>query len=234
MNVFIIGGSELTRSGCGAFIAKTDTVISVDSNRPESTLRELSATTPPDWVVLLGWTVSLNEVVETIRNNTPRTPNFMLIYNADLTVTDRKQICEAVDLNFKAILSSAADFSVLQNILNSPAQDMVFLSPDCLRAGLPRIAIDMPGKTSASETTRVLEEKATLLLLITQGYSNKEIARYFGATEDQIKSEIRKTMRHLGLHRRTQLATLYLQGVNAFDGTGDSDNNTSSSRFQSP
>lgn len=231
MTVLIVGGDELARAGCASLIGDVLDVVKIDLCDDYTPLADSLENDPPGWVVVLGWSIDLGRVVEVCRKagecapgqKTGRqpgpAPGMLLVHTAGTLMSEPGRIREGLDLGFNGVLSADSDLSILSAILKDAPNDVVYISRDIIDLAISQAPTKVAVDIDAPGATGVVAENADLLDCIAKGRSNKEIARDFGVSEDRIKARVRQIMRLLGVNKRTQLATAYLQEVAGL-GTG--------------
>jgi two-component system, NarL family, nitrate/nitrite response regulator NarL len=129
--------------------------------------------------------------------------------------TEWKAAMKAVELGARGYLPKSASEAVLRHALGLVASGEVYLPREVLARWTQRRTEALPslddGRPADGASVRLTPRQSEVLVQLTLGLSNKEIARSLGLLESTVKVHVKTILKKLPASNRTQAAMLALE-----------------------
>jgi two-component system, NarL family, nitrate/nitrite response regulator NarL len=129
--------------------------------------------------------------------------------------TEWKAAMKAVELGARGYLPKSASEAVLRHALGLVASGEVYLPREVLIRWTQRRTEALPsldnGRPAGGASVRLTPRQSEVLVQLTLGLSNKEIARSLGLLESTVKVHVKTILKKLPASNRTQAAMLALE-----------------------
>jgi DNA-binding NarL/FixJ family response regulator len=129
--------------------------------------------------------------------------------------TEWKAVMKAVELGARGYLPKSASEAVLRHALGLVASGEVYLPREVLTRWTQRRTEALPsldnGRPADGASVRLTPRQSEVLVQLTLGLSNKEIARSLGLLESTVKVHVKTILKKLPASNRTQAAMLALE-----------------------
>jgi hypothetical protein len=149
MTALIVGGDEISRSGCASIISGIDAIDLPSLSQKLLDTNWIFGHKDINLVIILGWSINIESAVLSLKARFIA-PRMVLIYPPSTIECDSLYCRKGVELGFAGIVSAASDPSVLRAVVES------FSESDSTRSGW-RGEIDVGANTIDAFTRRNLE-----------------------------------------------------------------------------
>jgi two-component system, NarL family, nitrate/nitrite response regulator NarL len=148
-------------------------------------------------------------VIRSIHTRAPRS-KVLLFASAD----NREEFVEAMKLGCSGVLLKEGPLSLIEKSLSKVHSGEIWLDANTTAAVIRQFAsplpAEMPGPQISSkvsrERTQLSQREREIIVLIAQGYKNKEIAEKMFITEQTVKNHLHNVFDKLGVSDRLELA----------------------------
>lgn len=199
-SIVFIGGSGLFRRGLNSFLDDSPFTVASEHDTVAECIQE-TRDSHPDVVIYISNGV-VNDTVESVEAVTSEYPDVrVLVLAADLSLEELGECLRAGTTGY--LLSTISKKALRHSLTLLMLGEMVF--PSALATALPQCAAKRP-KISARLRGTLTPRELDILRCLTEGASNKLIARDLGITESTVKIHMKSLIRKIGAQNRTQAA----------------------------
>lgn len=211
-SIIFIGGSGLFRRGLNSFLDDSPFSVAAEHDTVAECIAE-AGDSSPDVVIYISNSV-INETVEAVEGVTAAFPEVrILVLATDLSMEELGECLRAGTTGY--LLSTISKKALRHSLTLLMLGEMVF--PSALATALPQCAAKRP-KINARLRGNLTPRELDILRCLTDGASNKLIARDLGITESTVKIHMKSLIRKIGAQNRTQAA---LWGIESGFGKND-------------
>jgi len=199
-SIVFIGGSGLFRRGLNSFLDDSPFTVASEHDTVAECIKE-TRDSHPDVVIYISNGV-VNDTVESVEAVTAEYPDVrILVLAADLSLEELGECLRAGTTGY--LLSTISKKALRHSLTLLMLGEMVF--PSALATALPQCAAKRP-KINARLRGTLTPRELDILRCLTEGASNKLIARDLGITESTVKIHMKSLIRKIGAQNRTQAA----------------------------
>jgi len=199
-SIIFIGGSGLFRRGLNSFLDGSPFTVMAEYDNVTECIDE-TGDKRPDVVIYISNSV-LKSTVEAVEAVTGAFPEVrILVLAADLSIEELGECLRAGGTGY--LLSTISKKALRHSLTLLMLGEMVF--PSALATALPQAGAKRP-KISARLRGTLTPRELDILRCLTDGASNKLIARDLGITESTVKIHMKSLIRKIGAQNRTQAA----------------------------
>lgn len=120
---------------------------------------------------------------------------------------DAGHVRKALDCGAAGFIPKSTGREVMLSALRLVLAGGIYLPPDLIHAPPPPMPEPIhPGEASGQDLASLTERQREVLRRLGQGYSNKQIARDLGVSENTVKVHVAAILRALGASNRTEAA----------------------------
>ncbi|TFD91102.1 response regulator transcription factor [Cryobacterium lactosi] len=194
IRVLVVDDHAMVRAGLIAVLAADgDIEVVAQAADGRAAVTEAIATTPD--VVLMDLSMPVVDGVEATRQVIAQVPSTRIVVLTSFADHDR--VRRALDAGAVGYQLKDAEPDTLRDAVRAAAGGNVPLDPRVAGALLPR---------AAHHADALSPREREVLLLVTDGLANKQIARALGITERTVKAHLGSVYRHIGVADRTSAA----------------------------
>lgn len=194
IRVLVVDDHEMVRTGLAAMLVAEQDIEVVAQAADGASAIEQAAQHDPD-VVLMDLSMPVMDGIEATRAITVAAPRARVVVLTSFS--DRARVSRALEAGAIGYQLKDAEPDVLREAVRAAAVGHVPLDARVAGALLPRAA-----QTGDPLSPRERE----VLVLVTQGLANKQIARALGITERTVKAHLGNAYRQIGVADRTSAA----------------------------
>lgn len=194
IRVLVVDDHAMVRTGLVAMLAADgDIEVVAQAADGRAAVAEALSSTPD--VVLMDLSMPVVDGVEATRSVMAALPSTRIVVLT--TFADQERVRRAVAAGAVGYQLKDAEPATLRDAVRAAAQGHVPLDPRVAGALLPRVS-DPAGMLSPRERE--------VLLLVTEGLANKQIAQTLNIAERTVKAHLGNVFRHIGVVDRTSAA----------------------------
>ena len=196
IRVIVVDDHSVVRSGLEQFLATTGDIELVGSAANGAEAIDVVAEKSPD-VVLMDLSMPVLDGVEATRRIAAEYPASRVVVLTSFS--DQSRIMDALSAGAEGYLLKHAEPEEIAAAIRSVHAGESPLDPKAARALLEsrRIRADQPTLT---------QREREVLVLVTKGMANKQVARHLGISERTVKAHLTSVFQSLGVTDRTQAA----------------------------
>lgn len=195
IRVLVVDDHAMVRAGLIAVLA-ADGDIEVVAQAADGRVAVTEAVAAVPDVVLMDLSMPVVDGVDATRNVLAEVPSARVVVLTSFADHDR--VRRALEAGAVGYQLKDAEPEALRNAVRAAAEGNVPLDPRVAGALLPRVAADPVDALSPRERE--------VLVLVTDGLANKQIAHALGITERTVKAHLGSVYRHIGVADRTSAA----------------------------
>lgn len=207
ITVFIIDTNRFFRQGIRASLTKYDDIVIVgESDAGPGVLEEVRVAQPQ--IVLIDAITSLESGISLLHQLATHFPGVSTIVLSQL-MTD-EELLQATVAGTSAYVSKDIEDNQLVDVIRQTADSLLPIAqdltqkPSALKDLLNRFrGLDLTGRTVHSTHGALTEREAEALSYVACGYSNRQVARHMGISEQTIKNHIGSILVKLCARDRT-------------------------------
>ncbi|MEI6620734.1 MAG: response regulator transcription factor [Actinomycetes bacterium] len=205
IRILIADDHQIVRTGLTALLDVNDdiTIVGTVANGAEAV--EAYTQFAPD-VVLMDLSMPTMDGITATRAILARDPAARVVILTSFS--DRARVSDAISAGASGYVLKDAEPDTFAPAIRAAAAGGSPLDP--------RVAATVLGSVRSHNTPELSQRELEVLLLVTRGMLNKQIARELGITEKTVKAHLSKVYGRLGVSDRTQ-AALWAQRNGLFD-----------------
>lgn len=196
IKVLIVDDHELVRAGIGQFLANHPDVAVVGSAADGEEAVRRSIELSPD-VVLMDLVMPGMDGVEATRRISQELPGTRVLVLTSFS--DRERIIDAIDAGAVGYLLKDSEPEELLKGIRAAARGESALSPKAAQAIIA-------ARRERQQTRELSPRETEVLILLTRGMANKQIAQRLGISEKTVKAHLISVFQRIGVADRTQAA----------------------------
>jgi DNA-binding NarL/FixJ family response regulator len=214
IRVLIADDQEIIRQGLAVILDNQDDIITVGQARDGAEALALARELKPD-VVLMDIKMPHMNGIQATRQITSELPRTQVIILTTYDIDD--WVFEGIRAGAQAFLLKDAGTDDLADAIRGVHRGESQLDPAIARKVMSefrRMSVPPPAPPAAKETPvmeALTERETTVLTLITQGLSNKDIAAQLYLSEGTVKNYVSSIMTKLHANDRTQVVIKAVQ-----------------------
>lgn len=211
LHVLIVDDTTLMRQGIKSLLEQRHSVELVGEAANPQAAAELTAGLAPD-VVLLDHDIPGFDTVQTIGLLKDRMPAGEVIVLAE--APDDNEALRSLEAGANGYVLKDTDADSLVQAMGCVCTGGTFITPRVARHVMDRFrALARADKSQSTLNGHSLTAREReILSKVTQGTTDREIAREMSVSETTVKSHVRSILRKLRVRNRTQAAAYALQG----------------------
>lgn len=199
-SIIFIGGSGLFRRGLNSFLDDSPFMVAAEHDTVTECVDD-TGDLQPDVVIYISNSV-VSDTVDAVGAVTAAYSGVrVLVLAAELSMEELGECLRAGTTGY--LLSTISKKALRHSLTLLMLGEMVF--PSALATALPQCAAKRP-KISARLRGNLTPRELDILRCLTDGASNKLIARDLGITESTVKIHMKSLIRKIGAQNRTQAA----------------------------
>lgn len=201
INVLIVDNRPLIRAGMAAMLKAPDIRLVGEASGANETLRLVSKRKPT--LVLLGGRISAADSIGLLRRMKKKWPELGVIM---VTMNeDPRTVSGALALGSSGYLLKTVRGAQLLKAVRAAARGECVLEPPRLRKILNEL-LNQEATHKAGSSEQLTATERDVLRLITEGWTNRQIARRLGYSLGTVKDYVQKIIQKLEVSDRTQAA----------------------------
>ena len=209
IRVLIADGHPIVREGLRAVLSAEPDMTIVGQGQDGMETLELVDTTDPD-VILMELKLPRMEGLVVLRNLAARSHRAkVLLFTGS---EDREEFVEAMKLGCAGVLAKSSSPKLIAKSIRRVMEGEIWLDSNTTAAVIRQFALPgdaaatgMEGKTPRGRA-QLSHREREIIVLIAQGYKNKEIAEKMFITEQTVKNHLHNVFDKLGVSDRLELA----------------------------
>lgn len=209
IRVLIADGQPIVLEGLQAVLSRQPTIQVIAEAADGIEAIEKSANLEPD-VVLMDVKLPKVDGLTVLRTLQTRAPRAKVILFA--TADSKDEFVEAMKLGCSGILLKDSSTALIEKSIHKVHAGEIWLDSTTTAAVIRQFAspaefpaVHSNGKTSR-ERAQLSQREREIIVLIAQGYKNKEIAEKMFITEQTVKNHLHNVFDKLGVSDRLELA----------------------------
>ncbi len=213
VRVIVTDNRRLCRECLRLLIETFDPSLEVAEADEPAVILQMLHEDPGFSVVLYNLVVRGDEGVDFVRGLRDAVPDIPLIVLCDYD--DPAVMRSVMESGAKAFLPSTTPSPVMVGVLRLVIAGGTYVPPNMLLEGSPTSSAAADARARgdrealiASHFTELTPRQRDVLVLLSQGYMNRDIASTLGMCENTVKAHVKQVMRKLNASNRTQAALM--------------------------
>ena len=205
MNILVSDDHALVRQGLIAILRQMDRTSHIrEAANAGDVMRVIDTEPPVDMILLDLFMPGANgfDLLLAVGNRRPDTP--VVILSAS---EDPGHMRKALDFGAMGYIPKSATPEVMSSALRLIMVGGVYVPPNLLTSTVnPHASPEWEQSDRTCEVDGLTERQREVLVLLTEGKSNKEIARELDLSPNTVKIHVRDVLKTLGVNNRTKAA----------------------------
>ena len=196
IRVMIVDDHRIVRDGLEQLLSTTDDLVFIGSAADGEAAVALALQVQPD-VILMDLSMPILDGIGATRRIREQIPSCRIVVLT--SYSEHGRIVDAMDAGADGYLLKHAEPNQILEAIRAAAAGGAPLDPQVARELLT-------SRSNRQEISEITDREREVLLLVTEGLANKQIARKLAITERTVKAHLTSIFQRIGVSDRTQAA----------------------------